>query len=185
MGNILITGDDNYARIAVECIIHKITMSNTQNISHQSTMAVFILSKTWISVTELHSLTCCKAGKILIIGNPQLLAFLSFKIDDRKMAYCDINSTLAEIELKLTQFLQKKRTALRLSEMKTPFQSQKKLNRKEFMIISLYISGRSVRDIAGVMHLDYKTVYTYKSLAMRKMGLSDKLSLVRHWCHYH
>ena len=185
MGNIIIKGDDNYAIIAVKCIVQKIMTGNTQNNNYQSPIAVFIFSKTWVSVSELLSLTCCKAGKILIIGNAQLLTFLSLKIDNRKISYCEINRNLAEIELKLSQFLLKKRTTMRLSTIKTPFESPKQLNWKEFMIISLYISGNSIRDIAGVMHLDYKTVYNYKSQAMRKMGLSDKLSLVRHWCHYH
>ncbi|WP_336220250.1 LuxR C-terminal-related transcriptional regulator [Citrobacter amalonaticus] len=185
MGNISIYGDGSYARIAVEHIIQKIITKITPDVNSSLNIDIFIFEKPWIDVSELHALTCSKAEKTLIIGNSQLLNFLSLKIADRRMSYCEINSTLAELELKLTQFLLKRKTAIRLCDDKKPVESQKKLNWKEFMIISLYISGNSVRQIAGVMQLDYKTVYTYKSLAMRKMGLSDKISLIRHWCHYH
>lgn len=185
MGNISIHGDGCYARIAVEHIIQKIITNITSNFNHLLKIDIFIFEKSWIEVSELHTLTCSKAEKILIIGNSQLLTFLSLKISGRKMSYCEINSTVPDLEYKLTQFLIKRKTAIRLCDDKKPAESQKKLNWKEFMIISLYISGNSVRQIAGVMQLDYKTVYTYKSLAMRKMGLSDKVSLVRHWCHYH
>lgn len=185
MAEIFIQGDDHYARVAVEHLVAKIINHNSKELNPGASIAVFIFEKSWVDVSELKALTACNAERILIIGNPQLLNFLSLKVDDRKMFYCEINMPLATIEARLSLLLRKRKIAIPLCEMRSPKEPQKMLNWKEFMIISLYISGISVRGIAGVMQLDSKTVYTYKSLAMRKMGLRNKVSLVRHWCHYH
>jgi DNA-binding NarL/FixJ family response regulator len=53
------------------------------------------------------------------------------------------------------------------------------LSTRERQVLQLVVEGRSSADIAGIVHLSRKTVETYRSRLMKKLGVGDVASLVK------
>jgi len=53
------------------------------------------------------------------------------------------------------------------------------LSRREREIVQLVVEGRSNTEIAGIVNLSSKTVDTYRSRAMHKLGLSNVAALIK------
>ena len=53
------------------------------------------------------------------------------------------------------------------------------LSSRERQVLQLVVEGRSSAEIAGIVHLSSKTVDTYRSRLMKKLGVSDVASLVK------
>ena len=53
------------------------------------------------------------------------------------------------------------------------------LSSRERQVLQLVVEGRSSAEIAGIVHLSPKTVDTYRSRLMKKLGVSDVPSLVK------
>jgi DNA-binding NarL/FixJ family response regulator len=54
------------------------------------------------------------------------------------------------------------------------------LSDREFEVFQLLVSGRSVSDIAGQLHLSVKTVSTHKTRILQKMSAASVADLVRY-----
>ena len=54
-----------------------------------------------------------------------------------------------------------------------------RLSPREREVVQLVVEGKSNAEIAGILSLSLKTVETYRSRLMRKLGISDLPSLVR------
>src|SRR5262249_16756601 len=54
-----------------------------------------------------------------------------------------------------------------------------RLSVRERQVLQLVVEGKSSADIAGVVHLSRKTVETYRSRIMKKLGARDVTSLVK------
>jgi DNA-binding NarL/FixJ family response regulator len=72
----------------------------------------------------------------------------------------------------LEDYLQKSRTA----QTKSPLEN---LSQREREVLQLVVEGKSSADIAGMIHLSPKTVETYRSRIMQKLGIKDIPSLVK------
>lgn len=72
----------------------------------------------------------------------------------------------------ISDYLRHRETA----ELESPLAS---LSPREREILQLVVEGKSSADIADVLALSPKTVETYRSRLMRKLGLSDLPSLVK------
>ncbi len=55
-----------------------------------------------------------------------------------------------------------------------------KLSQREYQVFLLIAQGRSVNDIAALLHLSAKTVSTHKTRLMQKMALSSTADIVRY-----
>lgn len=55
-----------------------------------------------------------------------------------------------------------------------------KLSDREFDVMRGIASGRSVSEIAAQMHLSVKTVSTYRTRLLEKMGMSSNAELTRY-----
>ena len=53
------------------------------------------------------------------------------------------------------------------------------LSQRERAILQLVVDGKSSKDIAGILFLSPKTIETYRSRVMRKLGLRNVPNLVR------
>ena len=53
------------------------------------------------------------------------------------------------------------------------------LSTRERQVLQLVVEGKSSAEIAGVVHLSPKTVETYRSRLMKKLGVADVPSLVK------
>ncbi|EGF32899.1 Two-component response regulator [Oxalobacteraceae bacterium IMCC9480] len=56
----------------------------------------------------------------------------------------------------------------------------KKLSDREFEVFSLLVSGKTITDIADMLHLSAKTVSTHKTRILHKMGMSSLAELVQY-----
>jgi DNA-binding NarL/FixJ family response regulator len=54
------------------------------------------------------------------------------------------------------------------------------LSDREFQVLRMLVTGRSVSDIAGELHLSVKTVSTHKARMMQKLGVSSPADLMRY-----
>jgi DNA-binding NarL/FixJ family response regulator len=54
------------------------------------------------------------------------------------------------------------------------------LSDREFQVLRLLISGKTVSNIAGELNLSVKTVSTHKARIMQKMNLSNPTELIRY-----
>lgn len=54
------------------------------------------------------------------------------------------------------------------------------LSDREFQVLQLIVSGKSMTDIAGELSLSVKTVSTHKTRIMEKMGITNQVDLVRY-----
>jgi len=59
------------------------------------------------------------------------------------------------------------------------------LSDREFEVFQLLVSGRSISEIAGQLHLSVKTVSTHKTRILQKMSASSVADLVRYAIHHH
>jgi two-component system invasion response regulator UvrY len=57
--------------------------------------------------------------------------------------------------------------------------ASKALTKRELEVCILLSEGRSVGDIAGIMHLSEKTVYTHRQHIMDKLGVSTSVDLAQ------
>jgi DNA-binding NarL/FixJ family response regulator len=53
------------------------------------------------------------------------------------------------------------------------------LSARERQVLQLVVEGRSSAEIAGIVHLSPKTVETYRSRLMKKLGVADVTALVK------
>jgi len=53
------------------------------------------------------------------------------------------------------------------------------LTRRELEVVMLLAAGKSVADIAKLLHIDIKTVYTHRKHVMGKLGVSTDVDLVQ------
>ena len=60
----------------------------------------------------------------------------------------------------------------------------KHLSDREFEVFQLLVAGRSVSDIAALLHLSVKTVSTHKTRILQKMNASSVADLVRYAIRY-
>lgn len=56
----------------------------------------------------------------------------------------------------------------------------KQLSDREFEVFSLLVGGKSITDIAELLHLSVKTVSTHKTRILHKMGVSSLADLVQY-----
>ncbi|MFT5533456.1 MAG: DNA-binding NarL/FixJ family response regulator [Burkholderiaceae bacterium] len=56
----------------------------------------------------------------------------------------------------------------------------KKLSDREFEVFSLLVSGKTITDIADMLHLSAKTVSTHKTRILHKMGMNSLAELVQY-----
>ena len=56
----------------------------------------------------------------------------------------------------------------------------KDLSNREFEVFSLLVTGKSITDIAGILHLSVKTVSTHKTRILQKMSLNSLAELVQY-----
>ena len=56
----------------------------------------------------------------------------------------------------------------------------KKLSDREFEVFTLLVSGKSITEIADLLHLSAKTVSTHKTRILFKMGMSSLAELVQY-----
>jgi len=61
--------------------------------------------------------------------------------------------------------------------------AHKKLSNREYEILTLIASGRSVKEIASVLLLSRSTVSTYRRRILQKMGLKTNADLTRYAVH--
>jgi DNA-binding NarL/FixJ family response regulator len=54
-----------------------------------------------------------------------------------------------------------------------------RLSARELEVLQLVVEGRSTAEIAGILFLSPKTVNTYRSRLMSKLGIEDLASLVK------
>jgi len=55
-----------------------------------------------------------------------------------------------------------------------------RLSHREFEVMCLIASGKTVREIAGRLYLSVKTVSTYRSRLLQKMGMKNNAELTRY-----
>jgi DNA-binding NarL/FixJ family response regulator len=73
---------------------------------------------------------------------------------------------------------------LRLRKVEMPFQAPyagplSSLSARERQVLQLVVEGHSSAKIAGIIHLSPKSVDTYRSRLMRKLGVVDVIALVK------
>jgi DNA-binding NarL/FixJ family response regulator len=54
------------------------------------------------------------------------------------------------------------------------------LSAREFQILGLIAAGKSVSDIAGQLCLSVKTISTYRTRLLKKMGMTSNSELMRY-----
>ena len=59
-------------------------------------------------------------------------------------------------------------------------ESGKPLSSREFEVMRLIASGKTVREIAGLLSLSDKTISTYRARLLKKMGLKNNAELVHY-----
>lgn len=59
-------------------------------------------------------------------------------------------------------------------------QPHKELSNREFEVFSMLVIGKSITEIAEVLHLSVKTVSTHKTRILQKMGLNSLAELVQY-----
>ena len=64
-------------------------------------------------------------------------------------------------------------------ERRTGASPLERLSARERQVLQLVVEGRSSAQIAGIVHLSPKSVESYRSRLMRKLGVSDVPSLVK------
>lgn len=57
-------------------------------------------------------------------------------------------------------------------------EEEERLSDRELSVISLYAAGKTVSEIGEELHLSIKTVSTYKTRAMEKLGLDSNAQLI-------
>jgi DNA-binding NarL/FixJ family response regulator len=58
--------------------------------------------------------------------------------------------------------------------------SEEKLTPREEEIVKLVVEAHTTKEIAGILHLSEKTVEHHRANAMRKLGMRDRVELVRY-----
>jgi two-component system invasion response regulator UvrY len=58
------------------------------------------------------------------------------------------------------------------------------LSDREFQVLQLIVSGKSITAIAEALSLSVKTVSTHKTRIMEKMGITNQVELVRYAMHH-
>ena len=56
----------------------------------------------------------------------------------------------------------------------------KLLSDREYQVFELLVSGKSSKEIADLLNLSVKTVSTYKTRVMQKLGVSSNIELLRY-----
>ena len=56
----------------------------------------------------------------------------------------------------------------------------KDLSNREFEVFSMLVAGKSITEIAEVLHLSVKTVSTHKTRILQKMSLNSLAELVQY-----
>jgi len=56
----------------------------------------------------------------------------------------------------------------------------KALSNREFQVLCLIGSGKTVTEIAGLLHLSTKTISTYRRHILEKMGMQSNAELIRY-----
>jgi DNA-binding NarL/FixJ family response regulator len=56
----------------------------------------------------------------------------------------------------------------------------KSLSDREFEVFNFLVSGKSVTEIAELLHLSVKTVSTHKTRILQKMGINSLAELVQY-----
>ena len=56
----------------------------------------------------------------------------------------------------------------------------KMLSNREFEVFSMLVSGKSITEIAGALHLSVKTISTHKTRILQKMSLASLAELVQY-----
>lgn len=57
---------------------------------------------------------------------------------------------------------------------------ERTLSQREFQVLSLIVSGKSLKEIAGALDVSSKTISTYRIRILQKLGLDSTASLVRY-----
>jgi DNA-binding NarL/FixJ family response regulator len=58
------------------------------------------------------------------------------------------------------------------------------LSDREFQVLQLLVSGKTVSEVAGELNLSVKTVSTHKARIMQKMNMSNPTELIRYALHH-
>jgi DNA-binding NarL/FixJ family response regulator len=58
------------------------------------------------------------------------------------------------------------------------------LSDREFQVLQLLVSGKTVSEVAGGLNLSVKTVSTHKARIMQKMNMSNPTELIRYALHH-
>jgi DNA-binding NarL/FixJ family response regulator len=116
---------------------------------------------------EQYAIRALKAGASGYLTKDSIPKELLFAI--RKVASGSkyITGTLAE------------RMASELSE-KIPPEPHSKLSNREFQVMSLIASGKELSEIADELSLSIKTVSTYRTRILGKLGLRNSLEIIRY-----
>lgn len=61
----------------------------------------------------------------------------------------------------------------------------KELSNREFEVFSLLVAGKSITDIADMLHLSAKTVSTHKTRILQKMSMSSLAEMVQYAVAHH
>jgi DNA-binding CsgD family transcriptional regulator len=57
---------------------------------------------------------------------------------------------------------------------------EQQLSHREYQVMHLTISGKSLKDIAGKLSISVQTVSTHRARALKKMGLHNTAELIRY-----
>ena len=67
----------------------------------------------------------------------------------------------------------------------SPGSPQESLSNREFEVMRLIASGKTVREIARLLSLSDKTISTYRARLLQKMGLKNNAELIHYAVRYH
>jgi DNA-binding NarL/FixJ family response regulator len=56
----------------------------------------------------------------------------------------------------------------------------KQLSNREFEVFTLLVNGKSITEIAEMLHLSAKTVSTHKTRILQKMGMNSLAEMVQY-----
>lgn len=172
MDNLQIVSDNIYTLNAVEYL--------TRNLMHQdfpgSSMAIFLFEKKWLDEKDVLALKQCEARNILVFALPELHYFIHSITQHNNLLCVDFGTEIEGISTIIEKFLKSApRASVPQLRNKKEFVS---FTRTERRTIELVLSGESMWDISKRMNLGYKTVYSHKRNAMKKMGISNDAGLV-------
>ncbi len=93
--------------------------------------------------------------------------------DAVRAVYCNRRYLSAKVdEIVIDSYISGREPAKRESPLE-------KLSAREREVLQLVAEGNSSKDISDLLHLSVKTVETYRSRMMQKLGLKDMIGLVR------